>query len=475
MAAQINDQPQHFSGQHFSGQRGAEPSHRTDAQFTTGTRGLTNARTRIVGERTGIIADLVVGAVRTYAAAWRVVLRASRGAASVITPLGWSILILVPLSLVLGYGLAWVEFIAIGFVGLLLILVALLSLRGRGALDIALDLTRSHVVVGAEAAARVVIGNSRRRRTFGVNVEVPVGAGLAAFALPSLSRGDTHSHEFAIPTSRRGRLLVGPVRTVRADPIGLIRREIIWTGPEEVFVHPRTIAIPSVSAGFVRDLEGNPTRDLSNSDVAFHALREYVPGDERRYIHWKSTARTGTYMVRQFEETRRSHLVVALSLATADYASDDEFELAVSAAGSLGARAIRDARSVTVVASEFTPDYAKRKVYAVKGLTTVTRVRLLDDLALVEQAESALTIGDVARVTADQVSGVSVAFLICGSTVTPKDLRAASTKFEAGVEVVAVICDPQRIPGLRRVARLSVLTIGFLEDLQKSLARIAAA
>jgi len=333
--------------------RGAEPSHRTDAQYTTGTRGLTNARTRIVGERTGIAADLVVGAVRGFGIARTALRQAYRRAASVITPLGWSILILVPASLALGYGLAWVEFIAVGFVGLLLILVALLSLRGRGTLDFVLDLTRSQVVVGTAAAARVVISNNERRRTFGVNVEVPVGAGLAAFAVPSLARGESHSHEFAIPTSRRGRLLVGPVRTVRADPIGLIRREIVWTAPQEVFVHPRTIAIPSVSAGFVRDLEGNPTRDLSNSDVAFHALREYVPGDERRYIHWKSTARTGTYMVRQFEETRRSHLVVALSLATPDYGSDDEFELAVSAAGSLGARAIRDARSVTVVASEF--------------------------------------------------------------------------------------------------------------------------
>jgi uncharacterized protein (DUF58 family) len=448
---------------------------RLDSQFATGTRGLTNARTRIVGERTGFLADAVVATVRAITAIRSGLALAYRRSASVITPLGWSILLLVPGSLILGYGLAWVEFIAIGFVGLLLILVALLYLRGRGALDIKLELTRGHVVVGTPAAGRVLISNARRRRTFGVTVEVPVGAGLAEFALPALNRGQQHSHEFAIPTKRRGRLLVGPVRTVRADPIGLIRREIVWTEAEEVFVHPRTIAIPSVSTGFIRDLEGNPTRDLSNSDVAFHALREYLPGDERRYIHWKSTARTGTYMVRQFEETRRSHLVVALSLAMADYASDDEFELAVSAAGSLGARAIRDARSVTVVASEFTPDYAKRKIYAVKPLSTVTRVRLLDDLALVEQAESALAINDVARVTADQVSGVSVAFLICGSTVTAKELRAAATKFEAGVEVVAVVCDPEHVPGMRRVAGLSVLTIGYLEDLQKSLSRVAAA
>ena len=54
-------------------------------------------------------------------------------------------------------------------------------------------------------------------------------------------------------------------------------------------------------------------------------------------------------------------------------------------------------------------------------------------------------------------------------------LRAASMKFPLDVEVVAVVCDPDRKPGLRRVAGLSVLTIGYLEDLQKSLSRSKAA
>lgn len=268
-------------------------------------------------------------------------------------------------------------------------------------------------------------------------------------------------------------LVVGPVRTVRADPIGLVRRELAWTDQHEMFVHPRTIAIPSTSTGFIRDLEGNPTRDITSSDVAFHALREYARGDERRNIHWKSTAKTGTYMVRQFEETRRSHLVIALSRASSDYADDAEFEMAVSVAGSLGIRAIRDVRNLSVVTSATTPEFAKRKVFAVRSLSTLSPSRLLDDLSIVDHEESALGLTDVARVAAEQVSGISVAFLVCGSMPTPGELRAASTRFPAGVEVVAVVCDPDTVPGLRRVTGLSVLTIGFLEDLQKSLAKAA--
>jgi hypothetical protein len=180
-------------------------------------------------------------------------------------------------------------------------------------------------------------------------------------------------------------------------------------------------------------------------------------------------------MVRQFEETRRSHLLVALSLSSADYADDAEFELAVSVAGSLGVRAIRDGRTVTVAVSATTPDFAKRAVYDVRTLGTVTPVRLLDDLARIEASATALRIGDVARVSAESAAGISIAFLVCGSAVTPAQLRHAATQFPLGVEVVAVICEPDAVPGLRQTAELSALTIGYLDDLQKSLARSRAA
>jgi len=55
-----------------------------------------------------------------------------------------------------------------------------------------------------------------------------------------------------------------------------------------------------------------------------------VPGDEATQ-HWKSTAKTGSYMVRQYERHGASHLLVALSLVDFDYATAEEFELAVSA------------------------------------------------------------------------------------------------------------------------------------------------
>ncbi|MEL0627807.1 DUF58 domain-containing protein [Salinibacterium amurskyense] len=448
---------------------------RSDSDFPTAIRGLDNARTRIVGYRTGFLADLIVTLVRFAVVARATISRYANRITSVITPVGWVVLFLIPLTLIVGYSISWNELVVVGFALIAIALMAAIYLLGRSHLAISLRVEHQRVVVGEAASGEVHGVNEGKRRSLGVVAEIPVASTVAEAVLPSLRPGGASAHEFPIPTNRRGVISVGPVRTVRADPVGLVRRELIWTDSAEIFVHPRTISIPSVSTGLIRDLEGNPTRDLANNDISFHALREYVRGDERRNIHWKSTARTGRYMVRQFEETRRSHLVIALSLATVDYANDYEFEMGVSVAGSLGAQAIRDARTVTVVASEQTPQFAKRKVFAVRALSTLTGTRLLDDLTRVQSADTALRLIDVARVTSEQTSGVSVAFLICGSTVTSQQLRAASTKFAANVEVVAIVCDPEAVPGLRRVAGLSVLTIGYLEELKRALSRSAGA
>jgi uncharacterized protein (DUF58 family) len=399
--------------------------------------------------------------------------RPGRTVASVVTPLGGWVAVLVAASLLLGYLLGWAELVAIGWAGLVLTLIASLYLLGRNAYRVELRLTADRVVVGERVPGHVTVVNSSQRRVPGVRVELPVGGGVAEFLTPSLGRGASTSDDFVVPTQRRGVIPIGPVHLVRGDPLGLFRRERTWDERRELFVHPRTISIPSLSTGLIRDLEGSPTRDLTSSDIAFHALREYLPGDERRNIHWKSTAKAGTYMVRQFEQSRRSHLVVALGLREQAYATDDEFELAVSVTGSLGGRAIRDARTVSVVVSDRA--VPGRRDRGVRRLSTLTRTRLLDDLSRLERSAGAVPLAELGRLAGEATAGISVAFLVCGSTTTLTELRHASRTFPVGVEVVAVICDPEAVPSLRRVAELTVLRIGYLEDLQKSLARSAAA
>src|SRR5699024_11941780 len=88
-------------------------------------------------------------------------------------------------------------------------------------------------------------------------------------ALPGLDPGAEHDELFAIPTERRGVLVVGPVRSVRGDPFGLIRRAVQWTEPEDLYVHPRTIRLGSASAGFLHDLEGRSEEHTSELQSRF--------------------------------------------------------------------------------------------------------------------------------------------------------------------------------------------------------------
>ncbi|PCN47870.1 DUF58 domain-containing protein [Curtobacterium sp. 'Ferrero'] len=442
----------------------------------TGTvAGLTNVRTRLVGDRDGVTADAVVGIVRLWATAWRLVLRGWGEVASVVTGLGWTVAALTAVAFVVGYRFGLREVVVVGFAGAVLVVVAAVALIGRSRLVIRMRLPQDRVAVGDPAEVVVTAENPRRLPSVPTTVEVPVGEGLVDVAIPAISAKGSFDRTVPVPTSRRGVLDVGPVTGVRADPVGLVRREIVWTAREQVIVHPRTIAIPSTSTGLVRDLEGQATTDLSPADIAFHAIREYLPGDDPRTIHWKSTAKSGALMVRQFEDTRRSHLVVALGLSRGEFADGDEFELAVSAAASLGTRAIRDGRDVTVVVSERTPEFAKRPVYAVHRLPTVTPTRLLDDFATVGLADACLPIAEVARIVGSDTAGISVAFLVVGSEVGLPALRLAATRFPVGVEVVAVICEPEAQPRFLRVAGLTVVTIGYLDDLRHALHRSAAA
>ena len=424
-------------------------------------------------KKTGLLAVVIGRAVGIGAAAGAVVAEWARAVRGVVTSLGWAVIVAAIAALAAGYAWGWLEVIVLGWGFGLLVAAASVWLIGRGASTIELVLPTPRVVVGESAEARLIAANPGRRRFGGVQLEVPVGGRVVERVLPGLPRGGAFDEQFPIPTERRGVVPVGPARTVRADPIGLMRREIVWSQVVDLHVHPRTVPITALSTGFIRDLEGAPTRDLTASDIAFHALREYVPGDDRRHIHWRSSAKTGTFMVRQFEETRRSRLMIVLDLDAAAYTDAAEFELAVSAAASVGARAIRDARTLSFVVSGPAGGNGAARG-STRELPTVSRDRLLDALCVVETEERAAMLPDVAHAAAEALTGISLAFLITGTARGIAPLRSAATRFPVGVEAVAVQCVPEGEPSVRSIAGLTVFRIGYLEDLRAMLARSAS-
>jgi len=197
--------------------------------------------------------------------------------------------------------------------------------------------------------------------------------------------------------------------------------------------------------------------------VSFHALLEYQPGDDLRHVHWRSTARTGTMMVRQFEETRRSHFVIGLSRNTAEYAEDEEFERAVSTAGSVGLRALRDSQRVDL------------RVQG-KDLPAGTGKQLLDSLSTVELSKpKAGGLVELAGVLAATMALASFVVLVTGSKTSTEDLRAACARVPFGARALAIVVDLRaENPTLRRIGDADVVTVAALEQLPIALQKVLA-
>ncbi|MUK03625.1 DUF58 domain-containing protein, partial [Vibrio cholerae] len=380
---------------------------------------------------------------------------------SIVSPLGRLLIAAVVGLWTLGTLLDWSEALVAASMGTLLVLLAIGFILGRSSYGVDLDLARTRVAVGDRAVGSVSVSNTSDKALLPASLELPVGAATAIFHLPRLLPGQVHEDLFSIPTQRRAVIVVGPVRSVRADPLSILRREVLWTEPTDLFVHPRTTPLVGSAAGFIKDLEGLPTKELSSADVSFHALRDYVPGDDRRHIHWKTTARTNKLMVRQFEETRRSHLAVALSTNMTEYASEVEFELAVSVAGSIGLQAIREQRNLSVLTQG-------------GPLRTATGRTMLDEMTRLEGRAVRATAVDLARTTADSVPNASVVFFVVGPEVTPSQLRSAAASISPGIRCLAIRCVTDAQQSRATIGDLTVLTLNNLGDLALVLRKAAA-
>ncbi|KGM11967.1 hypothetical protein N869_02230 [Cellulomonas bogoriensis 69B4 = DSM 16987] len=387
--------------------------------------------------------------------------RALRNTTHPVSAPGAVALVVGVVLVVVGWDRGWVELTVPGATLLGTLLCALLLTVGRSTFAVTLDLSGNRVTVGERAVGRITVRNTSRRRLLPAQIELPVGRGAADFHLPSLGPDQVHEEVFAVPTTRRAVVVVGPVRSVRGDPLGLMRRRVRWTDPVDLYVHPLLVSLQGAASGVLRDLEGQSTRSLSDSDMSFHALRDYVAGDDRRHIHWKSSARVGQLMVRQFEDTRRTHTALAVSTALADYTGEAEFELAVAAAASIGVQALRDERELTVLAGQ-------------GALRTRTPPVLLDDFAGVEATVTGRGSSELAPWVARQAGDASVAILVVGSVPTRADLRAHTIHLPAGIRTLVLTCSPGARLEVHQHGALSLATLGSLDDLPRVLRRVVA-
>lgn len=239
-------------------------------------------------------------------------------------------LVLYAAGAVLGYA----ELAVLATAGVLAVAIAIAWTRTRPQLDVESEFETMRVTVGEPLIGRLRIKNMASRTTRPLVAEEACGHERIRVDIPPLRANEERVVPLPLPTDRRGAFDVGPLALGRADPFELARHGESYGAVQRVWVHPQVLSVLPLPSGRAKDLEG-PTSDTApQGSSAFHALREYVTGDELRHIHWRTTARTGVLMVRHFVDTSRPHSTVVLDTRTSAFAAD-AFEEAVKIAASI--------------------------------------------------------------------------------------------------------------------------------------------
>ena len=373
-----------------------------------------------------------------------------------LTPVGWAVIAAMVAGTVAALAFGWLEGFIVGVMGLVALVVAVASVASPSPLSVSLRMKNDRIVAGQVAVGRVRVVNESGRRSGSTLVEVTIGRGSGEFLVPPISGNGTWNESFSVMTKRRGVINVGPARTVRMDGLGLLRRVRSWDDPILVHVHPPTVRFSFDATGMQMDVEGVASEKLTSSDVSFHALRDYEPGDDRRAVHWPSTARFGRLIVRQFEETHRSHHMVLLDTRV-DAWDRRSFETAVSVAASLALAGSGEARTVSMhTADEWIP--------------TGSPMAMLDALSEMETSTRSEFAGIVRRCIMER-GGISVLSIVVGAGVDDEEAARLANIAPVDVIVSVIRVVPGRARRRRKITRGVIIDCPSLEDLPMLVSR----
>jgi uncharacterized protein (DUF58 family) len=190
-------------------------------------------------------------------------------------------------------------------------------------------------VTAEEFAARLRPG--RENRTFRLGAPLPPirSARCRPAAVRALPAGGRVEVEIEVVAYRRGPLVLAGGWLARADPFGLVRAFCRVAAPQTVLVLPRRHPLPPFELpGQTQYQRGGVAMAAGvGESEEFVALREYRRGDSLRRVHWRSAARRGQLVVKEYQD--EYFVRHALVLDTFCEASRDAlFEEAVAVAAS---------------------------------------------------------------------------------------------------------------------------------------------
>lgn len=237
--------------------------------------------------------------------------------------------------------------VGIAAVVVLAVIVARRRLRAR----VERRLQNVRVPRGEPVRVKYRIRNDTRHRSGRATLLDRMDAAVVEVPVRPVDGGEVDVIDATIPTRRRGIFELGPLDVQKVDPFFLAVgrwRSDQGEGPHKVTVHPKIYELvgPQGSSR-VMENESIVRRAAADPLSGFVSMREYVAGDDPRMIHWPTTARTGTLMVREHIEVRRPEFTIVVDTSTV-VGSATDFEEIIDVAATLAVHALRTGLDVVV-------------------------------------------------------------------------------------------------------------------------------
>jgi uncharacterized protein (DUF58 family) len=150
--------------------------------------------------------------------------------------------------------------------------------------------------------------------------------------------GESRRGRYQLRFSQRGRYQLGPLRISSRFPLGIGERGQVFHDVTELIVHPELGRLLPTWSRHQKELAESSSRVRARAglfDDEFHRIREYREDDNPRSIHWRSSARRGRLMVREYQQQRHADSLIVLDLpAQADWSAEAR-EMAISLAATV--------------------------------------------------------------------------------------------------------------------------------------------
>jgi uncharacterized protein (DUF58 family) len=162
------------------------------------------------------------------------------------------------------------------------------------------------------------------------------GAVVTPRPLPPLAPSAETDVTVELTPLRRGHVRFTGLTIARPDPLGLVHALKSIRLPQALLVLPRRYPMAQIQLGGFRKYQpgGVALASSVGDSEEFMALRDYRSGDPMRRIHWRSWARVGRPVVREYQD----EFFVRHALVLDTFAAPDAhavFEEAISVASSI--------------------------------------------------------------------------------------------------------------------------------------------